>query len=271
MSSPSPAITGLDISATSPIPLTRLIRVELRKLVDTRSGRWLLIIQAVLILVAMGGISIVATANDEPITVMDLTVVAGLVMAVLLPVMGILAITTEWSQRTHMVTFALEPRRGRVVAAKLAAILLAGVASIALAIAIGYLTGGVAALFGADVDMQADWELLAGFLVAQLLGLLTGFAFGALLLNSPAAIVLYFAYNTVIPGVLAAAGSVSWFADIRPWVDFVSAQQPLTNGETPQDIGFGAVHWGYFVVSGVVWLVLPLALGIRRMLRAEVK
>src|SRR6188768_4055016 len=101
MSSPSPAITGLDISATSPIPLTRLIRVELRKLVDTRSGRWLLIMQAVLILVAMGGISIVATANDEPITVMDLTVVAGLVMAVLLPVMGILAITTEWSQRTH--------------------------------------------------------------------------------------------------------------------------------------------------------------------------
>lgn len=271
MTSSTPIAPTLDISATSHIPLARLIRVELRKLVDTRSGRWLLIIQALLILVAMGLMTTVGVVNDDPIDVMDLILVAGLVMAVLLPVMGILAITTEWSQRTHMVTFTLEPRRGRVIAAKLVAILLAGVASIALAIAIGYLTAGVAALFGADVDPSADWELIAGFLVAQLLGLLTGFAFGALLLNSPAAIVLYFAYNTVIPGLLAAAGSVSWFAEIRPWVDFVAAQMPLTGGETPQDIGFAAVNWGHFVVSGIIWLGLPLALGIRRMLRAEVK
>jgi ABC-type transport system involved in multi-copper enzyme maturation permease subunit len=271
VSSTTPVATTLDFSATPPIPLSRLIRVEFRKLLDTRSGRWLLILQALLILIAVGGTTIVLAVNDETIVVMDLTVIAGLVMAVLLPVMGILAITTEWSQRTHMVTFTLEPRRGRVVAAKTVAILLAGVASIVVAVAIGYLAGGAAALFGAQVDLHADWELLAGFLVAQLLGLLSGFAFGALLLNSPAAIVLYVAYNTVIPGVLAAAAGLSWFAHIHPWVDFVAAQQPLTSGPTPADIGFAAVEWGHFVVSGLIWLVLPLTLGALRIMRAEVK
>ena len=36
----------------------------------------------------------------------------------LLPVMGILLVTQEWTQRTGMVTFTLEPHRGKVIAAK---------------------------------------------------------------------------------------------------------------------------------------------------------
>ena len=37
-------------------------------------------------------------------------------MGILLPVLGVLSITSEWSQRTAMVTFTLEPSRMRVVA-----------------------------------------------------------------------------------------------------------------------------------------------------------
>ena len=37
---------------------------------------------------------------------------------ILLPVLGVMSVTSEWSQRTAMVTFALEPSRGRVIAAK---------------------------------------------------------------------------------------------------------------------------------------------------------
>ena len=40
-------------------------------------------------------------------------------MSLLLPVMGILLVTSEWSQRTDMTTFALEPHRSRVIMAKL--------------------------------------------------------------------------------------------------------------------------------------------------------
>ena len=41
--------------------------------------------------------------------------------AVLLPVLGILLVTSEWSQRTALTTFTLVPQRERIAVAKLAA------------------------------------------------------------------------------------------------------------------------------------------------------
>ena len=41
--------------------------------------------------------------------------------SILLPIVGILLVTSEWSQRTALITFALVPDRGRVLAAKLLA------------------------------------------------------------------------------------------------------------------------------------------------------
>jgi len=34
----------------------------------------------------------------------------------LLPVLGIMAVTSEWTQRTGLVTHTLEPRRSRILA-----------------------------------------------------------------------------------------------------------------------------------------------------------
>ena len=50
--------------------------------------------------------------------------------------LGILSITSEWSQRTALTTFALVPRRERVVAAKLAAVVLAALASVLASLAV---------------------------------------------------------------------------------------------------------------------------------------
>ena len=33
----------LDLTADSPVPLTRLVKVEMRKMLDTRAGLWLMI------------------------------------------------------------------------------------------------------------------------------------------------------------------------------------------------------------------------------------
>lgn len=270
---PPTATPFLDITQTSPIPIGRLAAVELRKLVDTRSGRWLLIIQGLLIVVGAVILTIVGLVNDETIALMDITGIAGGVMGTLLPVMGIMSITSEWSQRTNMATFTLEPRRTRVVAAKLIATVVAAVVSVVVAIAIGYLVSGVASAIGVGIDWQADIEMLIAFLVVQVLGLLTGFAFGALLLNTPAAIVAFFAYFTVVPAMFAVGAELmGWFADVRPWLDFADAQVPLNDfGQDPDQVGFGAVDWPQFITSGLLWFVLPLGAGILRMLRAEVK
>ena len=56
--------------------------------------------------------------------------------SVLLPIVGILLVSSEWSQRTGMVTFALVPRRGRVIAAKLLASVVLSLVALALCIVV---------------------------------------------------------------------------------------------------------------------------------------
>lgn len=255
-----------DPGEASGIPLRRLVEVELRKLVDTRAGRWLGFIQAGLILIACAITTIVVAVRDEQITLMDFFGIAGVVMAILLPVMGILAITTEWTQRTHMATFTLEPRRGRVIAAKCGAAVVAALVSVVVALGVAVLTSGVASLAGVDVDWHFDLDLFAGFAVSQTFGTLTGFALGALFLATPAAIVAFFAYFSVLPMLFAVgADQFSWFERIQPWIDFGDAQLPLT------DLGLTHADWPNVLVSGLIWLGLPLAVGIRRIRTSEIK
>ena len=166
-----------------------------------------------------------------------------------------------------MVTFTLEPRRPRVIAAKLAVCAVLAALSVVAALVLGALAN---LLYGVLDAGSASWDLsvleVLGFLLLQVIGILTGFALAALLLNSAAAIVIFMVYAFVLPGLFElGAALIGWFADLRPWIDFNTAQTPLVDATmTGQD-------WAHFAVSGVVWLVLPLALGLWRVLRAEVK
>ena len=52
---------------------------------------------------------------------------AAIGLTILLPVVSILTLTSEWSQRTALTTFTQEPRRMRVINAKIAvSLMLAG-------------------------------------------------------------------------------------------------------------------------------------------------
>ena len=55
---------------------------------------------------------IVVLVQDEPIKLDDFVGIANFISGFLLPVLGIMLVTSEWSQRTAMVTFTLEPHRG---------------------------------------------------------------------------------------------------------------------------------------------------------------
>ncbi len=265
LASPPPAL-GFDLADTAPIPFGRLVGVELRKLVDTRSGRWLLIAQAILIVVAMAVRTVIVGMDGERISLWDYAWLAGSVMAFLLPVMGIMAITTEWSQRTAMTTFTLEPRRALVVAAKLAAAVLTSLAAVIVSIGIGVVATAVAAAAGIDVSWTSDLHLLVSFAVAHALGLLVGFAFGAMCLNTPGALVGLLGYHTIVPALLELGSQqFDWFDRLRPWIDFGAVLVDLS------EQGFTAVHGGHVLTSVSLWVVLPLAIGVRRMLRAEIK
>ena len=64
-------------------------------------------------------------------------------------------------------------------------------------------------------------------------------------------------------GTLAAFQS--WFADLQPWVDVQFAITRLF------DNTMTAEYWQQLGVTTLVWLWIPLALGLRAVLRAEVK
>jgi ABC-type transport system involved in multi-copper enzyme maturation permease subunit len=255
-----------DVSATPGIPFVRLFRVELRKTVDTRAGRWLIGITVGLALLAETIFLWVVVAQDESAAFGDFVAAAAFVSSILLPVVGIMLVTSEWSQRTAMTTFTLEPRRTRIVLAKL----LAGVALTAFVIAFALVVGLVCnLLYGAmqgPIDWTFGWSGFAGFVINQTFAMLGGFALACLLLNTPAAIVVFFVYKWVLPGLFAiGAALMAWFEDLAPWLDFQSAsgelyEMPLTGDQ-----------WAHLAVSGFIWLVVPLAIGLWRILRAEVK
>ncbi len=56
--------------------------------------------------------------------------------SVLLPIVGILLVTSEWSQRTGLITFPLVPVRSRVIAAKLLASLVLALAMLAMSVGV---------------------------------------------------------------------------------------------------------------------------------------
>ena len=113
--------------------LGRLVAVELRKMVDTRAGFWLQVATVALTALAVIVRSVVGDAADHTFAaVLDVGVKPA---AVLLPIAGILLVTSEWSQRTGMITFALVPVRSRVLGAKLIASLVLAVAMLAMAVA----------------------------------------------------------------------------------------------------------------------------------------
>src|SRR5256885_2479319 len=123
----------------------KLVTIELRKSVDTRSGRVLI---AGILLIALAALTWQFTHLPKGAVGFDgfLGAAATGVMLIL-PVIGVMAMTSEWTQRTALTTFTLSPRRVRVQLAKfVSAVLLSAVvmtAVVALALASTALAGAV--------------------------------------------------------------------------------------------------------------------------------
>ncbi|HEX2892829.1 MAG TPA: ABC transporter permease [Marmoricola sp.] len=248
---------SLDVSQTSRVPMSRLLRVELRKMVDTRAGMWLMIAIAVL----TTGVLIIFLANADHKTFVNAMQASAIPQSILLPVLGILLITQEWSQRTGMVTFTLEPHRGKVLWSKVAAAIVLGLAAVAVSMVVAtvvtLLGGSAGAWHGVTVGTLLQYVLL------EVIGVVGGLVFGLLLLNSAAAIVLSFA----IPIAFSIVTSL-WKAikDAQPWIDPGTAQTPLQQGDV-----LSSHQWAHLAVSSLIWVVLPFVIGLWRVLRAEVK
>lgn len=238
----------------------RLVAVECRKQVDTRAGRWLLVIIAVATAVVLG---IMLVVDGGRHTFGAYLLGTSTPQALLLPIVGILAVTAEWSQRTALTTFALEPRRARVAAAKMLSALLVGAAAFVLAVVLAAATHLLAmGARGVEPHWSVPAQVVLGMALMVLLSVAQGVGFGMLLLNTPAAIVVYLVLPTVWSFL---ATTVARLRDAAGWLDLNTTMNPLLEGHMSGD------QWERLATSAAVWVGLPVALGLWRIVRSEVK
>jgi ABC-2 type transport system permease protein len=247
-------------AAPAPPPLARLTRVELRKATDTRSGRWLL---AVIAVIAVAGAVVAAlTGHDSDHTLALILGVTVQVTVILLPVAGVLLVTSEWSQHSALTTFTLVPRRSRVVAAKAAAATLLGVAAAVACVAIAAV---VTALVPHGMGAAGIWagagSAIGQAVLFEALNVLLGVAFGLVFRSSAVAIVVYFALPT---GWSILTSTVSALTGVGRWLDPGTTWDRLAGGTLT------ATNWSQAAATAGVWIVLPAAIGLWRVIREPV-
>lgn len=251
--------SGLDAPAPA---FPRLVRVELRKAVDTVTGRWLLIITGALVLGALTLGAFFPPTNGEA-DLQSLLGVAVRPLSLLLPVLGVLLMSGEFSTRSVLTTFALVPSRGRVVAAKTIAAVILATTGVVLTVLLSLAAGGILELSG---RLGGGWALdpvvLLQVLVVQIVYVLVGVGVGLLCQNTPLAIVTYLVVPLLVGTVVVLVPSLR---EIGPWIELTAGTTPLTGAQaaSPRD-------WAKVATVTALWAGVPFGLGLLRLRRREI-
>jgi hypothetical protein len=249
------------------IPLRRVTQVELRKMFDTRSGFWL--IASIVISAILAAAGVILWAPDAQLTYSTFATAIRFPVVIILPLIAILAVTSEWSQRTGLTTFALIPHRSRIITAKAISSVLIAIAAMVLTFAVGAL-GNVlsAAVTGTSLVWDVTLTQCLYYVLGMILSLLIGFMLGVLIRSSTGAIVAYFVLTFALPTIFGLlATSQQWFHDLQPWIDIQFAQ----SGLFVFNQALTGEQWANIAVTGVTWLLVPMAVGLWFVMRAEVK
>jgi hypothetical protein len=147
-----------------------------------------------------------------------------------------------------------------VLAAKLLAGVVLSLAALQACIAIALLGTAIA-----DPGVAGTWSLPAWMLgqttVYVVTSMITGIAFGAMLLSSAPAIVLYFA----LPLAWTALGSLAFLESAARWLDGARSLAPMT------DELMSTTQWARAGTTLAVWMLLPLLVGLWRVTRGDVR
>jgi ABC-type transport system involved in multi-copper enzyme maturation permease subunit len=244
-------------TAIRPQRLSTVFLVELRKLTDTRSGKAIVGIGVAIPLIALTWLLIKGTGSDQSwrayspfMPVLSLTI----------PLIGLFAMTAEWTQRTALTTFTLSPRRGRVLAMKFLASF--AMSMVVTAVVVG-LTIGATALGGLINGETPSFEYLGsdvrGLIIMLALQVTMAAGFGALAAQTAVAVGAFL----VAPMVWTAVGPLL-FGENAQWLDVFSAYARLSSDTPLTDLP-------QTLVAITLWVILPTTIGVVRSLRREVK
>jgi hypothetical protein len=234
---------------------------------DTRSGFWLIASIAITSVLATAGV--ILWAPDGGLTYSTFATAIRFPVVIILPLIAILAVTSEWSQRTGLTTFTLVPHRGRIITAKAISSVLIAIAAMVLAFAVGALGNLLGtAIRGTPLVWDVGITQCLYYVLGMVLSLLLGFMLGVLFRASTGAIVAYFILTFLLPTVFGLlAQSQHWFHSLQPWVDIQFAQAGLF----VFDHTLTGQEWAHIAVTGVTWQLIPLLIGLALVMRTEVK
>lgn len=235
----------------------RLTRIELRKMLDTRSGLWFSVAVAAVRLLTVIITALVKGGHDSTLAkLFDNSVQPA---GILLPVLGVLLVCGEWSQRTTLTTFTLVPGRGRILQTKLAAAIVvaftAFVACLACSVVVGELLPAPGGAGGLSIVVLAQGLL---FLAATMV---IGVAFGAAIMLSAPALVAYLLLPTAWDALVS---TIHGFATLDHWLAIGTVLGPLAQHS------FSATDWAHAGTTIALWMVLPLAIGAWRFAHRDV-
>lgn len=236
--------------------LTTLIAVETRKGVDTRAAR------ALLASIAATGALLTTLAvvfGDADGATFGGFVTSGLApVALLLPIVGVLVATSDWSQRSVVTTFALVPVRHRVLVAKVIAALLLVVGVVLVVVVIAF---GAYVLCSMLQGFEANFADAPGavrfWLATAAAATLTGVTFGSLLLSTPVAVTVVLVVPLGYDFLIAIR-----FPAVAEWISSGTWVLWLT-GEPSKPLPV--------LTSLTMWVVVPLVAALWRQSRREVR
>lgn len=256
---PDPAVDLAPLQIKGP-GFGTLVAVELRKSVDTLTGRVLLGVIAALVVGALALVLGFFPETDWSLT--TFAEFAMLPLSLLLPVLGVLLVSGEFSQRTTLTTFALVPSRARFVGSKTAAALVLALLGSVVALLLSVAATGLATLLEPGTSWDVEWVVLGQLVVAQLIFVVVGVGFGLLAQNTPLAVVSYLLLPSILAPVLLIVPSL---ADVGGWIDLGTATLPLTSSDT-----LDAGQWARVGTTTAIWAGIPFALGWLRLTRREI-
>ncbi len=265
------------MSAPTAPTATGLVRSELRKVTSTRLWWGMLI--GLAFFTAVQAVAVAATSGTTPGPGQPATpgletaeairsVYAGSLFSgsyIFALVLGITGMTGEYRYQTITPTFLVTPRRGRVVAAKMAAHLLVGAGYAVAALVVALVAGGITiAVRGAGLGYGADglWRAVALAVLAVALWTLLGIGIGTLVRNQVAAILLAVAVTFLVePLATFLLAAVDLDAVVK-WLP-TNASAALTS---PGDAFLDYLDWwagglvllGYAAAFGALGLLLSV-------------
>lgn len=268
-------VAGSPVSGGSVAGMRAALRIELRKLVTTRTW-WILALAAVAVAVLVTVLTVAGsdTSRHPPLDIFTGALIGGVQTAYMLTaIAGITSVAGEYRHRTATASYLAVPHRGRLISAKLLVLggygLMVGVVVVGICSAIAGPWLSSRDVLNGSLGASGVTRAVVGGTVAIAIMTAVGVAIGALLRNQIAAVAALLIYLFAIEQTVS---SISITQSIYPYLPGGAVQALAFSGHRAFGSATGPVLLNPWVAALVLigYAVVITAVAVRTSVRRDV-